>query len=316
MRKALVPIILPALGLMVLILDAKTALIGANDGVRLCLQTVIPSLFPFLVLSNFLTAHLIGKGSLRFMEWIWDIPNGTGSLLAVGFLGGYPVGARQIGEAYDQKLLGRDDAQRMLMFSNNAGPSFLFGMVASKFDHPLAPWLLWAIMIISSALVAIVFPSAEKHSIQCIPRKNITFTESVSSSVRTIASICGWVLLFRIMIAFFDRWIGWLLPDEGQVILEGILELSNGCCSLDRIADPRTRFIAAAGLLTFGGLCVAMQTATVTRGLDLRYYWFGKALQCLFSVLLATGKPIIMLSVLIICLLSKIRGRNPVNNVV
>ena len=36
-----------AAGMLVLILDAKTALAGAKEGIQLCLYTVIPSLFPF-----------------------------------------------------------------------------------------------------------------------------------------------------------------------------------------------------------------------------------------------------------------------------
>ena len=37
-----------ALGMIVLILDSKTALSGCREGVTLCLNVVIPSLFPFL----------------------------------------------------------------------------------------------------------------------------------------------------------------------------------------------------------------------------------------------------------------------------
>ena len=53
-----------AAGMLVFILDSKTALSGANEGVQLCIRTVIPSLFPFFVLSALMTGALMGT-SLR-----------------------------------------------------------------------------------------------------------------------------------------------------------------------------------------------------------------------------------------------------------
>lgn len=36
-----------ALGMLLLVLDSKTALLGAKEGVMLCLSSVIPALLPF-----------------------------------------------------------------------------------------------------------------------------------------------------------------------------------------------------------------------------------------------------------------------------
>ena len=53
--------ILAALGMIVLILDAKTALSGAREGIDLCMRTVIPALFPFFIciLLSFLSLQQI-----------------------------------------------------------------------------------------------------------------------------------------------------------------------------------------------------------------------------------------------------------------
>ena len=67
----------------------------------------------------------------------------------------------------------------------------------------------------------------------------------------------------------------------------GLLELSNGCCELLSVSDVALRFVICSGLLSFGGLCVTMQTVSVTPGLSLRDYFLGKLLQTAFSVLLA-----------------------------
>ena len=41
--------VLAGFGMLVLILDGKTALLGMRDGLEICLWTVIPALFPFLL---------------------------------------------------------------------------------------------------------------------------------------------------------------------------------------------------------------------------------------------------------------------------
>ena len=89
------------IGLLVLILDAKTALQGARQGVELCLKTVIPSLFPFFVLSILLTSSLLGSRIplLRPLGRLCGVPKGAESLLIPAFLGGYPVGAQSVPEA-------------------------------------------------------------------------------------------------------------------------------------------------------------------------------------------------------------------------
>ena len=55
-----ISIVLPCAAMLALILDSKTALLGAQSGLDLCVRTVIPSLFPFFVISILLTAPFGG----------------------------------------------------------------------------------------------------------------------------------------------------------------------------------------------------------------------------------------------------------------
>ncbi len=83
-----------SLGMLALILDGRTAIEGARQGIELCLRTVIPSLFPFFVLSILLTSSLLGSSLivLRPLGRLFGMPEGAESLLIPAFLGGYPVG--------------------------------------------------------------------------------------------------------------------------------------------------------------------------------------------------------------------------------
>lgn len=276
--------------MLILILDANTALLGAKEGLALCLQTVIPALFPFFILSVMLTSSLTGLSVPAFkpLGKLCKMPPGSEILLMTGFLGGYPVGAQAVAQAWKAGQLTRTDARRMLGFCSNAGPAFLFGIIAPQFADPKAGWLLWGIHILSALFVAVMLPAKEKASSAVIPQANaLTLPAALDRALRITAGVCGWVTVFRILVVFLRRWFLWLLPETAQIILIGLLELTNGCCQLSAIASEEVRFIVCAGILNFGGLCVTMQTCSATGRLGLGYYLPGKLLQSALSVFLA-----------------------------
>ncbi len=274
---------------LILILDARTVLAGAKDGISLCLQTVIPSLFPFFILSNIITGNISGA-PLRILSPIGRlcrIPKGSEIFLLLGFLGGYPVGAKSVSDAYRDKKLSQQDAERMLGFCNNPGPAFIFGMVATLFHTYSIAWILWAINITSALFTAILLPGKSNSEYRTDNHNQIKITEALNKSVQIIANVCAWVIVFRIIIAICKRYFLYLLPTQGQVTMIGILELSNGCFFLSSISTEAERFLLCCIFLTFGGFCVTMQTASQLNGLRLGIYLRTKALQTIISALLA-----------------------------
>ena len=281
--------IIGMVGMTVLILDAKTALSGALDGISLCLNTVIPSLFPFFVFSSLLNSTLTGRqlSVLRPIGKFLGIPAGAESLLLLGFLGGYPVGAQCITEAFKNKRINQKDAHRLLGFCSNAGPAFIFGMGSCLFEQKQILWVLWGIHILSALLIGFFLPQKSQRFCALPQGKHITISQALEKGIRTIAFVCGWVILFRVFLAFLQRWFLWLVANEVQVFLVGLLELSNGCCRLIEITSLGTRFVICAGILGFGGVCVAMQTVSVTSGLGTGLYFPGKIMQGSISVLIS-----------------------------
>ena len=82
------------IGMLAMILDSRTALQGASQGVELCLTAVIPSLLPFLCLSMALTQRLFSKRLPLFgvIGRLFGIPKGAEILLLPALLGGYLLG--------------------------------------------------------------------------------------------------------------------------------------------------------------------------------------------------------------------------------
>jgi len=278
------------LSILILIIDAKTAYTGAIDGINLCLRTIIPVLFPFIVLSAMLNSYLLGSplSFLKPLSRLCDVPDGAESLLLLGFIGGYPVGAQCLNEAFESKILSKEDAKRMLVFCNNAGPSFIFGLCGALFDSVLIPFALWIIHIASALMVGICLKNDCKPSTICNITKSITLPQALDKGIKTTAAICGWVILFRIMITFLQKWFLWALPQPMQTGIIGMLELSNGCCDLFAVPQHGQRFIMCAFMLGFGGICVAMQTASVAKLIFTPIYIIGKLLQAVISFTMAS----------------------------
>ena len=271
-------------GMLVLILDGATALEGAASGIDLCIRVVIPSLLPFLFLSSLLTGSLWGNGGkvLRTLGKIIKVPKGAESVLISGFLGGYPAGAQTIGQAYRDGGLDAGSASRLLSFCSNAGPAFLFGVTASQFPDRKTVWILWVIHVLSALMVGALSDPGQFTATRLSPLDRSPVI-ALTGAVKTTGLLCGWIICFRILLTFLDRWFLWLLPKPAHVLTWGILELSNGCCCLASIEPFSLRFIICSVMLAFGGICVAMQTASVTEGLPLKSYLVGKLIHAVFA---------------------------------
>ncbi len=287
-HKSLLPAVLAATAMGILILDTKTALVGAAAGVKLCLEVLIPSLFPFFVVSILLSSSLMG---LKF-KWLQPIcrllgvPASGEYLVLLGILGGYPTGAQSIAQAQRAGQLSRADARRMLAFCCNAGPSFLFGIGARLFTRGWICWALWGIHLLSAFLVGLMTPGSGQKRINTKKITSVTLPAALKSAVEVMGLVCGWVVLFKVLLTFAQRWFLWLLPLPGQVIFSGLLELSNGCCSLLELENTGLKMLLCSGFLSFGGLCVTLQTRSVAMGADTSLYLPGKATQAALSMLL------------------------------
>lgn len=282
--------LIPITGILfLLIFDANTAMNSAREGLNICIQTVIPSLFPFLFLSSLLTASLTlpcNKHS-RFLCRLYRIPYGTESILFSGFLSGYPIGAKCVADATAQIGLSPRDAERMIVFCNATGPAFLFGITSSIFTQKWAPWCLWFIHLLSGIYVARLFPPTSRDLPSMPKPKPKAITQQLQQAIRTMGEICGWIILMRIATSVALKICLWRLPQTLVIFLSGVLEISNGCLMLTQVENMGLRFILCAIFLNFGGLCVALQTQSVAARTRQQMYIPGKCIQAIIGLIVA-----------------------------
>lgn len=281
--------------ILVLILDAQTAAAAAGEGIRICLQTVIPSLFPFFVLSKLFVASSISEKCSRLcapvMKPLFGLSPACAPALVLGMLGGYPIGAKTAAELYAAGRITRQEAERLLSFCSNAGPAFLFGMLGGILGSAQIAAALYCIHLLSAVLTGF-FLRQKNDAFSPIPPQqkaaSLSLPEAVSASIRSMAQVCAYIVLFSVLSAFVCKWMPAATPSWMQVLLTGLLELSGGCCRLSEVSQPTLRLLLAALFTTFGGLCVWLQTQAVIApaGLTGRRYLAGKLLQCAIALLL------------------------------
>ena len=271
-----------SVGILLIILDSKTAMEGAKAGIDLCLKTVIPALFPFLMLTGLITGTL-GDAISRIFRPIGRICNmseGTETILVLGLLGGYPIGAQAVFSGYSSGYLSKQEASRMLTFCNNPGPAFIFGMVGYIFGDMFIPGIMWCIIMMTAIVTAFIQPGSKQAKGIAISKNR---SNLMASTIKAMALICGWVVFFRIWISILDRWFFWMIPSEASVFITGLLELSNGVISVVHISNPIFQFCCTAAMLSFGGICVGMQTTSVAGPIMTKRYLLSKLFQMLLT---------------------------------
>ncbi|HEY8530581.1 MAG TPA: nucleoside recognition domain-containing protein [Paenibacillaceae bacterium] len=115
----------------------SAALEASLRGVAIWWDVLFPALFPFFVLSELMlgfgVVHFAGTLLDPLMRSLFRIPGLGGFVLAMGFVSGYPVGARMTSRLMEQRLLDREQGERLVVMTTTADPLFLIGAVCVGF---------------------------------------------------------------------------------------------------------------------------------------------------------------------------------------
>lgn len=273
---------------MVLLLwRSAVAAEAVRRGLTLCARSVIPALFPYFVVSGLFISLGFADGVGRRLEpltrRLFGVGGAGASAFFLGLLGGYPVGGRTVGQLYRAGRLSKDEAERLLAFCNNAGPSFILGVVGVGCFGSLRTGIyLYLVHAFSAVLVGILFRkkapvSGQKVRYSATFEPTAAFVRAVGEAAEGMVRLCGFVVFFLVILALITDLTGLNHP-----VLLGLAELTTGVTALGgRPGD----LVWAAALLGWGGLSVHGQTAAVLSDTDLGLgrYFLGKILQAIFS---------------------------------
>ena len=287
----------------------QEAMEAAREGLRLCYNVILPSLFPFFVLSALVVdlglAGYLGRALEGLMRPLFHVPGACASALVLGFVGGYPVGARTALSLYQKGMCTKTEAERLLSFCNNSGPAFIFGVVgAGVFGSGALGLLLYLVHMAASLLVGLLFrfyrpgEGPRRGQLQGAQFQTASFpaafTHSVTGALSSTLNICAFVLFFTVTIRMLSltgvltglaRLLSLLFGPLGfdqswaRRLLTGVLEVSSGVSSLTD-GSLSGRLSMAAFMLGWAGLSVHCQVLAFLgdSGLSMRTYLAGKLL--------------------------------------
>lgn len=125
--------------IVLMALFPEAALQSALRGLAIWWDVLFPSLFPFFVISEVLlgfgVVHLIGTLLDPMMRPLFRIPGAGGFVAAMGYVSGYPVGAKLTAKLWEQKMVNREEGERLVAFTTSSDPIFLIGAVSIGFFH-------------------------------------------------------------------------------------------------------------------------------------------------------------------------------------
>ena len=287
----------------------QEAMEAAREGLKLCYNVILPSLFPFFVLSALVVdlglAGYIGRALEGLMRPLFNVPGACASAFALGFVGGYPVGARTALSLYQKGMCTKTEAERLLAFCNNSGPAFILGVVgAGVFASSKVGLLLYLAHAAASVCVGFLFrfykregKRRERRSSPTFEAERITvaFTGAIKNSFLSTLNICAFVVFFTVVIKLL--FLSGLLPGLAGVLgallsplgfstrwaerlLTGFIELTSGVWTLTGDGSTSGKLSMAAFLLGWAGLSVHCQVLSFIggSGLSVRTYIGGKLL--------------------------------------
>lgn len=258
---------------------------GAARGMALCGTVILPSLFPFMVIVGVFTrsamAGAVSRVLARPMMTLFRLSGSAAVAVVAGLLGGYPAGSAAVRDLLSRGEITPKEGERLLHFAVNAGPAFAVSAVgAGMLGDTRRGWLLFA----ASTLAAVCIGFAEargvpKSAVRVMPPKSqplsAAFTGAVDAACGAMVSLCGYVILFAVVLAvadgsgatvLFNRLLALPMTASGGRVssslpsfLPAILEVSSGCLELAGKVPP----FVLAFFMCFGGVSVHCQVKSL-----------------------------------------------------
>lgn len=269
---------------------------GVTRGVKLCLETLIPSMFPFMFLSSFMINYGIVEKLDKFMspvmQGVFRLPGVCAAAVFFSMTGGLPVGPKMTADLYSGGYITLSQGQRMLFFCMNPGPAFVITAVGYyMFGSERLGLIIYASVLLSSVIIGVLsaFVWGEKTEVLQFRKKetkseslHTALQESLMQSGRSMLTVCAWVILFSCI----TELVSTLPVGEGaRIFICSILEMTNGCRSLAGIYPVPL----IAGVIGFGGICAHMQVmpAVIKLKLGIKYFICARILNGGLSVLIS-----------------------------
>ena len=214
---------------VILVMYPEQAVKSSLRGLHIWWDVVFPALLPFFItaemMMGFGVVHFLGVLLEPLMRPIFRVPGAGAFVMAVGLISGNPMGAKLTARLREQKLVSKEEGERLISFTSTAGPLFIFGAVAVGFFENKSVGLLLAIAhYVSTFIVGFFMRFYEKQAtptpppgvktgfivfraLKAMHRARIQdgrtlgqlIGQSVTSAIQTLLLIGGFIMMFSVL---------------------------------------------------------------------------------------------------------------------
>lgn len=278
LKKYLTGIFTLSLFLYLLLCPAES-LEAVRNGLLLWYHSVLPVLFPFMILSGIITRlHLteqIPRQLLRPVRRLFGCSHQGCLAILTGFLCGFPVGARVTHDLKSQGLISQEEADRLYGFVNNVSPAFLVSFLAQEqLNMPQYRFFFLFCVLGASALYGLMSgpykktapPAKKKRRPDQIPEApSVSFTlidDCIQDAVTSTVKLGAYITIFSLL----NTAAGSFLSDSSllHAVLSGFLEITNGTAGIISLDLPwEMKAVWLCAVCSFGGLSAFVQTVSI-----------------------------------------------------
>ncbi|MCL2054208.1 MAG: hypothetical protein FWG90_07205 [Oscillospiraceae bacterium] len=280
-----------------------TEIVGdsVRNAVALCLTTVIPALFAFMVLCEFLISSGLYKALRRpfagFSRYVFRIEPELFPVFLLSSVAGYPIGAKLLDKLYRKKSIDKKTAEDMLCYCYLGGPAFICGVAgANLFGGIIYGLIIFFSIFLSNIIIGFALGLGRK-----VPHKRkldnaalkeeigsedmfSVFTSSVILGARSVFAICAMIVFFSSVTAILEGLgVFSFLSADSRAIAKSMIEISN----IKELTAGNLKLLPiAASLLSFGGICVITQIKSfLHKSLSMKNFYFSRFASILSSYL-------------------------------
>lgn len=249
---------------------------GVGNSLSLCLNVIIPSVFPVMTVSN--TLLLLGVPDALnsilelFSEKLFGLSGGSAACILFSLTGGYPVGVKNAKLLYEKKRLTLKEAQRTALMGVSPGLSFTISVVGAFFNSKLIGVTVCISSILASISLGIILNAVLKpiKPSKKTREHNISVSEAFCSALEkstfSVISICSYIIIFSALSALLSS----VLPPFFGKLLTYLSEVTSGTA----LAAKNGNIIFAGFLCGFGGLCIFGQLLPDIKFLKIKAFVF------------------------------------------
>lgn len=198
----------------------KTMFLGIKKGFTFCFNLLVPSLFLFMVFSNFILNLNIKTPNLlnKVTNVLFNLPGCCSLAIFMGLLGGYPAGAVSVKTLLDNKKINQKQAERLIFFLVGAGPAFIINVVGvSFFGSKFLGLLIFLSQFLASLILGFLISRfylekettflEEKNKSLEKSKKDLLkiFIESVNEASKNLFYMCAFVIFFSAVLAILQK---------------------------------------------------------------------------------------------------------------